>query len=57
MKQYVIIDIEQNTVQPDGKVLIVKANEAKRSAGFEHLEKMFGNVQKSPTKMNLSVLL
>jgi len=42
MKQYVIFDIEQNTVQPDGKVLIVKANEAKRSAGFEHLEKMFG---------------
>ena len=31
MKQFVIIDIEQNTVQPDGDVLIVKANEVKVS--------------------------
>lgn len=42
MKQFVIIDIEQNTVQPDGEVLIVKANEVKLAEGLEHLEKMFG---------------
>lgn len=42
MKKYVIINIEQNVVQPEGKVLIVKANEVKRAAGFEHLEQMFG---------------
>jgi len=41
MKQFVIIDIEQNTVQPDGKVLIVKANPVKQAEGFEHLEQMF----------------
>lgn len=42
MKQFVIIDIEQNTVQPDGEVLIIKANEVKAAKGFEHLEQMFG---------------
>lgn len=42
MKQFVIIDIEQNTVQPDGDVLIVKANEVKAAEGFEALEEMFG---------------
>ena len=42
MKQFVIIDIEQNTVQPDGEVLIVKANPVKQAEGFEHLEQMFG---------------
>lgn len=42
MKQYVIIDIEQNTVQPDGDVLIVKANQVKVAEGLEALEKMFG---------------
>jgi hypothetical protein len=42
MKQFVIIDIEQNTVQPDGEVLIVKANEVKAAKGFEALEEMFG---------------
>lgn len=42
MKQYVIIDIEQNTAQPDGMVLIVKANPVKNADGFEHLEQMFG---------------
>lgn len=42
MKQYVIIDIEQNTVQPDGDVLIVKANQVKAAEGFEALEEMFG---------------
>ena len=42
MKQFVIIDIEQNTVQPDGEVLIVKANEVKVAEGFEALEEMFG---------------
>lgn len=42
MKQFVIIDIESNTVQPDGEVLIVKANPVKEAEGFEHLEQMFG---------------
>ena len=42
MKHFVIIDIEQNTVQPDGEVLIVKANPVKQAEGFEHLEQMFG---------------
>ena len=42
MRQFVIIDIEQNTVQPDGEVLIVKANPVKQAEGFEHLEQMFG---------------
>lgn len=42
MKQFVIIDIEQNTVQSDGDVLIVKANEVKAAKGFEVLEEMFG---------------
>ncbi len=42
MKQFVIIDIEQNAVQPDGEVLIIKANEVKKAEGFEHQEKMFG---------------
>lgn len=42
MKQFVIIGIEQNTVQPDGDVLIVKANEVKAAKGFEDLEEMFG---------------
>ena len=42
MKQFVIIDIESNTVQPDGEVLIVKANPVKEAKGFEHLEQMFG---------------
>ncbi len=42
MIQFVIIDIEQNTVQPDGDVLIIKANEVKAAKGFEALEEMFG---------------
>ena len=42
MNQYVIIDIEQNNVQPDGDVLIIKANPVRQAEGFEHLEQMFG---------------
>lgn len=42
MKHFVIIDIEQNTVQPDGDVLIVKANQVKAAEGFETLDEMFG---------------
>lgn len=42
MRQFVIIDIESNTVQPYGEVLIIKANPVKDAKGFEHLEQMFG---------------
>ena len=38
MRQFAIIDIESNTVQPYGEVLIVKANPVKEAKGFEHLE-------------------
>lgn len=42
MKQFVIINVEQNSVQHGGDVLIVKANEVKAAEGFEALEEMFG---------------
>lgn len=42
MRQFVIIDIENNTVQPDGEVLIVKANSVKKAEEFEPLEQIFG---------------
>ena len=43
MKQYVIIEIEQTTIQPDGEeVIIVKANEVKVAEELKYMEKMFG---------------
>lgn len=42
MKQYRIIDIEDNNGGSDGRIIIVKANPVEDAPGFEHLTKMFG---------------
>lgn len=42
MKKYVIIEIFDNKEGTDGHVIVVKANEVKKSSIFKHLSKMFG---------------